>query len=70
MKYKTNDGYEITYAHLNKVLVNIDDKIKANEKIALVGNTGLSTGFHLHYIIQKDGQYLDPINFVSLKQLN
>lgn len=54
------------YAHLNKALVKKDDKIKINQKIGLVGNTGLSTGFHLHYTILKNGEYVDPINFVAL----
>ncbi|MBS5793292.1 MAG: M23 family metallopeptidase [Lachnospirales bacterium] len=66
IKYKTYDNYEIMYAHLNKSLVKKDDKIESNQKVGLVGNTGLSTGFHLHYTILKDGKYLDPINFVAL----
>lgn len=54
------------YAHLNKALVKENDKIKANDKVALVGNTGLSTGFHLHYTVLKDGEYKNPIDFVNL----
>lgn len=65
IKYKTEDGYEIMYAHLQKALVKKGDKIKAGEKIALVGNTGLSTGSHLHYTIEKEGQLINPIDFVS-----
>lgn len=53
------------YAHLQKQLVKKGEKVKAGEKIALVGSTGLSTGSHLHYTIEKDGQLIDPINFVS-----
>lgn len=66
IKYKTYDNYEIMYAHLNKILVEKDDKIDVNQKVGLVGNTGLSTGAHLHYTVLKDGKYLDPINFVGL----
>ncbi len=66
IKYKTYDNYEIMYAHLNKILVEKDDKIYVNQKVGLVGNTGLSTGAHLHYTVLKDGKYLDPINFVGL----
>ncbi len=54
------------YAHLNKALVKKDDIIESNQKVGLVGNTGLSTGYHLHYTIVKEGEYLDPINFVAL----
>ncbi len=58
------------YAHLNKALVKKDDKIEVNQKIGLVGSTGLSTGFHLHYTILKNGEYIDPINFVALPKAN
>ena len=41
IKYETYDNYEIMYAHLNKALVKKDEKIKANQKVGLVGSTGL-----------------------------
>lgn len=66
LKYKTDDGYEIMYAHLNEVLVKKDEKVKAKDEIGLVGSTGLSTGPHLHYTVIKDGEYIDPIDIVSL----
>ena len=53
------------YAHLNKALVKEGDKIKANDKVGLVGSTGLSTGYHLHYTIKKGDEYIDPINVVA-----
>lgn len=54
------------YAHLNKALVKKDDKLQANQQVGLVGSTGLSTGSHLHYTVIKNGEYIDPINFVGL----
>nr|WP_284345844.1 M23 family metallopeptidase [[Clostridium] colinum] len=66
IKYKTYDGYEIMYAHLNEALVKKYDKIEHSQKVGLIGNTGLSTGAHLHYTIVKDGEYLNPIDFVAL----
>lgn len=65
IKYVTYDGYLIMYAHLKKALVKKGDKVKMGDKIALIGSTGLSTGPHLHYSIEKDGELIDPINFVS-----
>lgn len=65
IKYITTDGYEIFYAHLNEVLIKSGD-IKIGDILGLVGNTGLSTGYHLHYSILKDDKYLDPLPFTNL----
>jgi len=46
-------SFETFYAHLNKLIyVNIGDELKAGDNIALVGNSGLSTGPHLHYEVR------------------
>ncbi len=66
LKYKTNNGYIIMYAHLQKAKVKVGDKIKQGDTIALTGNTGLSTGPHLHLSVWKDGELIDPINFLEL----
>ncbi len=66
VRYSTNDGYEILYAHLNSILVKVGDNIKKGDIIALSGNTGVSTGPHLHYEITKEGKLLDPLDFVDL----
>lgn len=56
------------YAHLNEVLVQEGEKINANQLVALSGNTGLSTGAHLHYTLWQgdEMELLDPINFIDL----
>lgn len=64
--YKTEDGYEITFAHLNQVLVQPGEKVKQGQIIAKTGNTGLSTGPHLHYSVKKEGMLYDPFQFVTL----
>lgn len=56
-------GYVTRYAHLNRVDVKRGDKIKRGEVIGTVGNSGLSTGPHLHYEIMKDGNKINPIAF-------
>lgn len=64
--YKTDKGYQISCAHLKKVLVKKNSKIKQNQVIALSGKTGMATGPHLHFSIRLENNLLDPINFVNL----
>ncbi|HPA36357.1 MAG TPA: M23 family metallopeptidase [Chitinophagales bacterium] len=56
-------GYETLYGHNSKLLVRAGEKVKRGQTIALVGNTGKSTGPHLHYEVWKNGQKIDPVNF-------
>ena len=65
MTYTTYDGYKIFYAHLSKTLKNVSDYVTQGEVIALSGNTGLSTGAHLHYSITKDGEAVDPMEYTT-----
>ena len=58
-------SYESLYAHCSKVLVKERDRILKTDKIALVGNSGKSTGSHLHWEIRKDGKTLDPALFLK-----
>ena len=48
------------YAHLSKTMVNVGDTVRIAKQIACVGNTGVSTGYHLHYEVRKDKRYLNP----------
>lgn len=58
-------GLETRYAHASKLLVKEGDRIKKNQVIALVGNTGRSTGPHLHYEIRINGESLDPRKYLK-----
>lgn len=61
-------GYTSLYAHLSEFAagVKVGKKVARGEQIALSGNTGRSTGPHLHYEVRgKDGQALDPVEFVA-----
>ena len=49
-------GYTISYCHLSLQLVNEDDFVNAGTVIAISGNTGASTGPHLHITAKKDGK--------------
>lgn len=56
-------NYETLYAHLHKALVRQGQKVRRGDVIALVGNTGKSTGPHLHYEVHYKGSAVDPRNF-------
>jgi len=56
-------GYKTIYAHLSRSLVTEGQKVTRGKVIALTGNSGLSTGPHLHYEVHHDGIKLDPAQF-------
>jgi len=61
---KHGDGLQTRYAHASKLFVKKGDLVNKNDIIALVGNTGRSTGPHLHYEIRLNGRPLDPTNYI------
>ena len=56
-------GYLTIYAHLSKALVKRGDRVTRGQLIAKSGNSGLSSGPHLHYEVHHNGKALDPIDF-------
>jgi len=58
------NGYQTVYAHLNKSLVKTGQEVSRGDKIAEMGNTGYSTGTHLHYAVTFNRQPVDPHRYI------
>lgn len=61
-------GFQTLYGHLDKVLARKGQKVKQHELIATVGNSGSSTGYHLHYETIKNDIKIDPRPSLNLKK--
>ncbi len=60
-------GFSTKYAHLSKVFVNEGDIVTQGQRIGTMGNTGLSTGQHLHFEVRIGSQVVDPLRFLNVK---
>lgn len=63
------NGYKTTYAHLKKFTVAVGDKVKRGQLIGQIGNTGRSTGPHLHYELLYRGKPVNPLKFMQVAKL-
>jgi len=57
-------GLETKYAHLKKSLVKKGQRVKRGDRIGLVGNSGKTTGSHLHYEVHVNGQPVNPLRYI------
>lgn len=63
---KHGDEYKTVYGHLSRITVTKGRFIKRGDLLGFVGNTGRSTGPHLHYEVWKNGKRVDPRRFINL----
>ena len=57
-------GIKTLYAHLNSILVAVGDTLSAGDEVGLLGNTGYSTGPHLHYEVWLNDVPKDPSDYL------
>lgn len=60
-----NNKYTTVYAHCSEILVSEGQEVKQNDAIAKIGNTGNSTGAHLHFEVLQQGEYIDPLSIIE-----
>ena len=68
IKIKHDFGYETRYAHLSKISVSVGQRISQGDRIGKMGNTGRSTGTHLHYEIRRNGKPINPMKYIRARQ--
>ncbi|PZO67828.1 MAG: peptidase M23 [Paracoccus denitrificans] len=58
-------GTETRYGHLSKINVKVGQRVSRNSPIGAIGNTGRSTGPHLHYEVRVNGRAVNPMSFIK-----
>jgi murein DD-endopeptidase MepM/ murein hydrolase activator NlpD len=57
-------GFNTVYGHLDKISVQAGDEVQRGQEVGLLGNSGRSTGPHLHYEVHLEGRAVDPLYYV------
>lgn len=65
IKIDHGNGLSTIYAHCSRVLFEVGDKVYKGQQIALMGDTGMTTGYHLHFEIRKNGAYQNPLDYLE-----
>lgn len=65
IKIRHEFGFETRYAHLSRIRVKVGDRVSRGDRIGDMGNTGRSTGTHLHYEIRIGGSAQNPMKYIK-----
>jgi Membrane proteins related to metalloendopeptidases len=58
-------GFETVYAHVRRARVSVGQTVARGARIGDMGNTGRSTGTHVHYEVRVEGKPVDPMRFIK-----
>jgi murein DD-endopeptidase MepM/ murein hydrolase activator NlpD len=64
---KHKHGYYTRYAHMQAFKAKVGQRVQQNEVIGWIGNTGLSTGPHLHYEVHVGSDVVDPYKYINIR---
>ncbi|KMQ72376.1 M23 family metallopeptidase [Chryseobacterium koreense] len=65
IKIKHSNSFVTSYLHLSEIYYRVGEYVKAGFIIAKSGNSGNSTGAHLHFSVSENGNYINPIHFLN-----
>jgi murein DD-endopeptidase MepM/ murein hydrolase activator NlpD len=65
VKIRHDFGIETRYGHLSQINVNVGERVSRGERIGDMGNTGRSTGTHLHYEVRLSGNAVNPMTYIK-----
>lgn len=65
IKIRHSDTFVTSYLHLSEIYYQAGEKVRAGFIIAKSGNSGNSTGAHLHFSVTENGKYINPIHFLN-----
>ena len=65
IKIRHDFGFETRYAHLSRIRVKVGERVSRGDRIGDMGNTGRSTGTHLHYEVRIGGKAVNPLKYIK-----
>lgn len=65
IKIRHEFGFETRYAHLSRIRVKVGQRVSRGERIGDMGNTGRSTGNHVHYEVRVGGKAVNPLTYIK-----
>ena len=68
LEIRNDEGFGLIYSHLSEILVGKGEMVKKNQLIALSGNSGRSDAPHLHYGVQMQGKWVNPIDYLLIRR--
>ena len=68
LEIRNDEGFGVIYSHLSEILVKKGELVEKNQLIALSGNSGRSDAPHLHYGVQMQGKWVNPIDYLLVRR--